>query len=107
MSDPSQVDALRLPLQWWEAGVYENTFVREQGVWKIAVLDFRLTWQADHQTGWAHSAPHEGPFFPKTYPEDPLGPDTITAGVAFWPHTSVVPFHHAHPVTGLRSGPRG
>jgi len=90
-----------LPRQWWEAGVYENTYVRESGTWKIKVLNYNLTWQADFDKGWAESTPYEGPFFKKLYPEDPGGPDEITAErPAFWPDTSVIPFHYAHPVTG-------
>ncbi|MGB6449996.1 MAG: nuclear transport factor 2 family protein [Steroidobacteraceae bacterium] len=99
MSKTDRVAAL--PLQWWEAGVYENTYVREDGVWKIKVLNYCLSWQADYEKGWAHSEPHEGPFFKKTYPEDPGGPDEITPQrPAFWPDTAVVPFHFPHPVTG-------
>ena len=90
-----------LPLQWWEAGVYENTYVRDGGVWKIKVLNYGLSWQADYEKGWAHSKPYEGPFFTATYPEDPRGPDEIGAErPAFWPQTAVVPFHFPHPVTG-------
>jgi len=90
-----------LPLQWWEAGVYENTYVRENGVWKIRILNYCLAWQADYETGWAHSKPYDGPFFSKTYPEDPGGPDEITpARPAFWPDTEVIAFHYPHPVTG-------
>jgi len=90
-----------LPLQWWEAGVYENTYVREDGVWKIKILNYCLSWQAEYEKGWAHSKPYEGPFFTKTYPEDPGGPDEIgSERPAFWPQTAVVPFHFPHPVTG-------
>ncbi len=99
VSKPDRVATL--PLQWWEAGVYENTYVRESGVWKIKVLNYCLSWQADYEKGWAHSKPYEGPFFKKTYPEDPGGPDEITAErPAFWPDTALVPFHFPHPVTG-------
>jgi len=90
-----------LPQQWWEAGVYENTYVRVGGVWKIKILDYRLTWQADFETGWAHSKPYDGPFFTRTYPEDPVGPDEVSKEVPpFWPRTGIVPFHFSHPVTG-------
>ena len=94
-----------LPLQWWEAGVYENTAVREGGVWKIEVLNYNLTWQADYETGWAHSKPYDGPFFKQTYPTDPGGPDEISAETPpFWPRTGIVPFHFPHPVTGKPHG---
>jgi hypothetical protein len=90
-----------IPQQWWEAGVYENEYVKDRGVWKIQVLDYRLSWQADFNEGWAHSEPYDGPFFKQTYPADPAGPDEITAErPAFWPDTAVMPFHFPHPVTG-------
>ena len=90
-----------LPLQWWEAGVYENTYVKQAGIWKIQVLNYCLAWQADYEQGWAHSKPYEGPFFTRTFPQDPGGPDEISAErPPFWPDTALVPFHFPHPVTG-------
>jgi hypothetical protein len=90
-----------LPLQWWEAGVYENDYVKEDGVWKIQTLDYHMFWQADFETGWAHSKPYEGHFFAQTFPDDPGGPDELSDRVpAFWPETPIVPFHYPHPVTG-------
>jgi carotenoid cleavage dioxygenase len=91
----------RLPRQWWEGGLYENEYVKQDGVWKVQVMGHQLTWQGDFETGWAHQAPYEGAFWPKLYPEDPLGPDAAVANEAgFWPETTLVPFHYAHPVTG-------
>lgn len=90
-----------LPLQWWEAGVYENDYVKEDGVWKIQTLDYHMFWQADFEKGWAHAKPYEGHFFEKTWPEDPAGPDELSDRVpTFWPETPLVPFHYPHPVTG-------
>jgi len=90
-----------LPRQWWEGGLYENLYVKEDGVWKVKVMGHNLTWQGDFETGWAHQQPYEGTFWAKTYPEDPLGPDEIVpADSKFWPETSLVPFHYPHPVTG-------
>jgi hypothetical protein len=91
----------RLPLQWWEAGVYENDYVKEGGVWRIKTLDYHMFWQADYESGWAHSKPYEGRFFDKTFPEDPDGPDELSDRVpSFWPETPIVDFHYNHPVTG-------
>jgi hypothetical protein len=90
-----------LPRQWWEAGVYENEYVKEAGVWKIKMLNYHLTLQADYETGWANqqSDPVEGST--KTFPDDPVGPDEIFGDPrAAWPHTFVIPFHYAHPVRG-------
>lgn len=91
----------RLPKQWWEGGVYENEYVREQGVWKIHVLNYNVTFHGLFESGWAHTPRDLVALFTKTYPEDPLGPDAlIEPRPALWPETQVVPFHYVHPVTG-------
>ena len=96
----------RLPQQWWEAGVYENDYVREDGIWKIRTLDYHMFWQADYEKGWAHSTPYQGHFFDSTFPDNPGGPDELTDRVpAFWPETPIVPFHYPHPVTGVAYDP--
>jgi hypothetical protein len=87
--------------QWWEGGLYENTYVREDGVWKIKVLNYRPIWHADFETGWAHTRPEYVPLYSKTYPEDPIGPDELESPrPSLWPDTGLVPFHYPHPVTG-------
>lgn len=91
--------------QWWEAGTYENTYVREGGVWKIKDLNYVLQWQADYETGWAHTPPNYVTFFTKTYPQDPLGPDELAPGAVLWPERKFVPFHNPHPVTGRPIAP--
>ena len=88
------------PDEWWEGGLYENDYVKQGGVWKVKVMGHHLTWQGDFETGWAHQQPYDVAFWPKTYPEDPLGPDELSEPEGFWPETSLVPFHYAHPVTG-------
>jgi carotenoid cleavage dioxygenase len=91
----------RLPLQWWEFGIYENEYVRRDGIWMIKKLGYNLLLQADYETGWAHSPPLPSPFFTKTIDEDPLGPDYIESQPhKGWPDTPLVPFHYLHPVTG-------
>ncbi len=92
----------QLPRQWWEGGVYENEYVREGGIWKIKVLDYNPVWHATFEKGWAHTPAEFVPFFSKTYPEDPIGPDVLATEPhrVLWPKTSVVPFHCPHPVTG-------
>jgi SnoaL-like domain len=88
------------PRQFWEAGVYENTYVREAGVWKIKCLHYDMQWQADYHLGWANSGVHLTPMT-RTYPADPNGPDELLAQAPrTWPETRVVPFHYPHPVTG-------
>jgi len=93
-----------LPTQFWEGGIYENEYVRENGVWKIKLLNYCMLWQADYDKGWHESQAHLMQL-DKTYPEDPNGPDELAANVPqAWPHTRVVPFHYAHPVTGKKTG---
>jgi len=87
--------------QWWEGGIYENQYVKEDGVWKIKVLNYRPFWHADFETGWARSPARYVPPFDKLFPENPLGPDELlTESRELWPNTDVVPFHYVHPVTG-------
>ena len=89
-----------VPSQLWEAGVYENTYVKQDGVWKFLRFDYNMLWQADYEKGWAHSGVHLKPLT-QTYPADPKGPDELTPFTQqAWPHTRVVPFHYPHPVTG-------
>jgi hypothetical protein len=86
--------------QWWEGGIYENTYKKVDGVRRIHILDYAPQWHADYETGWAHTRPNYVPFLDKTIPEDPTGPDVLKDGVWLWPTHKVVPFHNAHPVTG-------
>lgn len=92
-----------IPAQFWEGGVYENTYAKENGVWKIKVFNYNLVWQAEYDKGWAHSAVKLLMVSPytKTYPEDPRGPDELKPEpFQFWPNMYVIPFHYLHPVTG-------
>ena len=91
----------RLPRQWWEHGMYENSYVLEDGVWKIAIHAYHLFTQVDYEMGWAAAKPIPSPFLTETYPEDPNGPDQIDGNAhPAWPNTDLVPFHYVHPVTG-------
>ena len=91
----------RIP-QYWEGGVYENTYVREGGVWKIGALNYNVFYHCPYESGWAHTKPgYVAPLFSETFPKEPLGPDELVPeGPKIWPENRVVPFHYAHPVTG-------
>ncbi len=89
-----------MPPQCWEAGIYENEYIKEDGVWKFWRFNYNMLWQADYEQGWAHSGVHLRPLT-RTYPEDPIGPDTLLPITPVtWPERRVVPFHYPHPVTG-------
>jgi hypothetical protein len=91
-----------LPSQFWEAGVYENEYVKDRGVWKFKVFNYRIVYQARYEDGWAHS-----PLTPlmvsdpvKPFPENPRGPDEVRPPPPRWPKAVVQPFHYPNPVTG-------
>lgn len=87
--------------QWFEGGVYENRYVREDGIWKISRLGYFPFWHARYEEGWAKTPIDFIPMAKTLYPEDPIGPDElIDPQPRLWPATDVVPFHYTHPVTG-------
>ncbi len=90
------------PMVWWEGGIYENTYVKENGVWKIQILNYNPLWHADYESGWGKSKMIYDSTAPKKlYPENPVGPDEpMESPPATWPNTSIVPFHYMNPVTG-------
>jgi hypothetical protein len=88
-------------LQWWEGGIYDNSYVRDGDVWKISKLDYRALWQADYALGWAYSKPGYIRPFSKAYPENPTGPDKLIVPAAqLQLRAELVAFHYPHPVTG-------
>ena len=92
------------PRQFWEAGIYENTYVKEGSVWKIQCLHYNMLWRADYSQGWAYSVGNPTAVT-RAYPDDPNGPDELLPEAPkTWPDTRVVPFHYPHPVTGKRWG---
>jgi hypothetical protein len=89
-----------MPRQSWEAGVYENEYIKDGEVWKFRLFDYNMLWQASYEAGWAGSQTHLKPLT-RTFPEDPVGPDELLPVTPqAWPHTRIVPFHYPHPVTG-------
>lgn len=88
---------------WWEGGIYDNRYVRDDGVWKIARLGYFPFWHGSFAEGWAKT---EIDFIPmatkdQLYPGDPLGPDALIEPTPrLWPATDTVPFPYPHPVTG-------
>ncbi len=86
---------------WWEGGIYDNRYVREDGVWKIARLGYFPFWHGSFAEGWAKTPIDFIPNPTVCFPEDPLGPDYILEPAPrLWPATDVVDFPYPHPVTG-------
>jgi len=79
----------------WGEGTYENAYVREDGVWKIARLHFFVTYYVDYDKGWTHGGvPLAGPL-PEMIPDE-----TQTVAYGAFPQVFIPPFHYANPVTG-------
>ena len=79
----------------WAVGIYENQYVKEDGVWKIAKLHFYLTAKTDYDKGWAKSLlPMQGQS--AVYPAD-RPPTEVYRSL---PGAYLPPFSFKHPVTG-------
>jgi hypothetical protein len=79
----------------WGVGLYENTYVKEGGVWKIAKLHFYPVAMADYDAGFMRGPlPMEGPsaLFPPDAPP--------TEVYRSYPQNYIPPFSFDHPVTG-------
>lgn len=64
-------------LKWWEGGIYETSYVKDGGSWKIKRLKYRVISKADYRPGRSYAKPIDVPLFSKTYPADPAGPDSL------------------------------
>ena len=91
----------RIPAQFLEAGIYENEYVKEGGIWRIKLFNYRIVYQARLEEGWAHSArePLMVSGYSATYPENPRGPDELRDPPPVWPETFIMPFHYPHPLS--------
>jgi hypothetical protein len=79
----------------WGEGIYENTFVKDNGVWKYNNLHGYQTFYTNYEDGWAKkSSPMFSPF--PGYPPD--APQTIPYDP--YPALFTPPFHYKNPVTG-------
>lgn len=83
----------------WTDGIFENSYVREGGVWKIRTLRLYVNFVAPYERGWARLAPGEGVAqseASKAFPPD--RPPSSTP--APFPEVQVPPFQASNPVTG-------
>ncbi len=79
----------------WGLPMYENEYVKEDGVWKIKLLHGPFTMYTSWD-GWAKSAtPNTRP---DTFGEPPDLPPTVV--YLTYPSYYIVPFHYPNPVTG-------
>ena len=79
----------------WGVGIYENAYVKERGVWKLAKLHFYVTAMAEYDAGFMRGAQMmEGPsaLFPPDCPP--------SEAYRSFPAAYIPPFSFDHPVTG-------
>jgi len=78
----------------WGECIYENEYVKEDGVWKIAVLKSWQTFYTDFDQGWAKHA------MPLLMDFDDLPPDEKTEPYPVYPDYFLPPYHYRNPVSG-------
>ncbi len=79
----------------WSEGVYENTFVKQNGVWKFQSLRYYPTFITDYDKGWAKDA-EPVPTASETLPPDRPPTDVY----AIYPKAHIPPYDYPNPVTG-------
>ena len=87
----------------WRDGIYENTYVREDGVWKIRSLHLYVNFVAPYERGWARLRGNEGLVqseAARAFPPD-RGP---SVSYQPFPAVQVPDFQARHPVTGRPVG---
>jgi hypothetical protein len=83
----------------WRDGTYENSYVKEGGVWKIRSLHLYVNFVAPYEKGWARLKPGEGLVRSEASKAFPPDRPTTVAYQAF-PQTQVPAFQAPNPVTG-------
>jgi SnoaL-like domain len=79
----------------WEVGVYENEFVKEQGIWKLQVVHYYPRLSTNYDEGWAKDAK------PAPSPLQTFAPDVPSkATYHSYPDVQYVGFHFVNPATG-------
>jgi hypothetical protein len=84
----------------WMGGIYENTFVEEDGIWKLEKDQVFNTYFINYADGWKNNPPREPPGISNDNPPD--SPPTII--FEMYPSGFLPPYHYANPVTGNRVG---
>jgi hypothetical protein len=79
----------------WGEGIYENEYVKEDGVWKIARLHWYTNFVAPYNEGWAKMKPVDAYVSEVTREFPPDRPPTVDYKP--YPAAFVPPFHYENP----------
>jgi len=83
----------------WRDGIYENDYVKEDGIWKIRSVHMFVNFVAPFEKGWARLKPGEGVV--RSEASKAMAPDRpSTVNYRAFPETQIPPFHAPNPVTG-------
>jgi len=81
----------------WGVGVYENEYVKRDGVWMIRRLHFYPTFYTPYEAGWARSVAAYSRFEPALAPDRPAAPLTGLPAVA--------PYDYPNPASASQGAP--
>ncbi|HWN37612.1 MAG TPA: nuclear transport factor 2 family protein [Gammaproteobacteria bacterium] len=82
----------------WGEGVYENEYVKENGVWKIRALHWFANFVVPYEGGWLNADPEAIESYAMGRGVEPDRPPTVAYDP--YPGEFVPPFHYPNPVTG-------
>ena len=85
-------------------GMYENDYVKEDGVWKIKVARHFPTYYATPGEGIVK--PERAAAIDPDYVEEIMAPDVPDNFKPIYPSGYILPFHFKHPVTGKETSER-
>jgi len=85
----------------WGHNYYENKYVKEDGVWKMAALHGPFNMYSGYDIGWVDKTTLNT--FPEKFPPPPDLPPTVI--YLTFPNYYVEPFHYPNPVTGRTMPP--
>ena len=85
----------------WMGGIYENTYVKLDGIWRIKSDHVVNTYFAPYDVGWKDLAARDAPGITASNPPD--APPTVH--FEMYPRSFLPPFHYVNPVTGKAVAP--
>lgn len=90
---------------FWNEGVYENEYVKENGTWKFRHMKFWPTYFTPYDVGWdkqrAEEATRSANSVNQEFPPDELPAEEDTRSL-YPTYYFLPPFHYPNPVTGAQ-----
>jgi hypothetical protein len=80
----------------WMGGIYENTYVKLDGIWRIESDHAINTYFAPYDVGWKELPARDAPGITGSNPPD--SPPTVH--FEMYPRSFLPPYHYVNPVTG-------